>query len=112
MYKMDHEIENYFKTMKTLEEEKLKLDAMSPQEKEGYKLDARKFNNLRLKWIEKTYAELGQEMLRLLPINPAKAIPIIFDRFKSNYKRVLEDKQDQLKMWAETCEKNFAKSLD
>lgn len=51
-------------------------------------------------------------MLRLLPINPAKAIPIIYDRFRSNYKRVLEDKQDQLKVWFETCEKNFAKSLD
>ena len=59
MYKVDHEIGNYYKTMKTLEEEKLKLDAMSPSEKENYKLDLRKFNTLRLKWIEKTYADLG-----------------------------------------------------
>lgn len=30
MYKVDHEIENYLKTMKVLEEEKLKLDSMTP----------------------------------------------------------------------------------
>jgi paired amphipathic helix protein Sin3a len=51
MYKVDHELGNYYKTMKVLEEEKLKLDNMSPQEKENYKLPD-KFNKLRLKWIE------------------------------------------------------------
>jgi hypothetical protein len=29
MYKVDHELNNYYKTMKVLEEEKLKLDNMS-----------------------------------------------------------------------------------
>jgi len=59
MYKADHEIGNIFRTMKTLEEEKMKIDAMNPAEKEQYKLCPRKFNYLRLKWIEKTYAEMG-----------------------------------------------------
>lgn len=98
--------------METLEEEKNKIDAMSPEEKDQYKLDPRKFNNLRLRWIQKTYAEMGQEMLRLLPQNPIKAIPIIYDRFKVNYKRMIEEKQEQQKAWQETLEKNFHKSLD
>jgi paired amphipathic helix protein Sin3a len=67
---------------------------------------------LRLKWIEKTYAEMGQEMLRLLPINPAKAIPIIYERFKVNYQRAIEDKREQMKQWQDTLDKNFHKSLD
>ena len=40
---------------------------------------------------------MGAEMLRLLPINPAKAIPIIYERFKVNYQRALEEKKEQLK---------------
>jgi histone deacetylase complex regulatory component SIN3 len=94
MYKMDHEIGNILTTMRTLEEEKAKIDAMNPIEREQYKLDPRKFNRLRLRWIEKTYAEMGQEMLRLLPQNPTKAIPIIYERFKVNYKRMVEEKQE------------------
>jgi hypothetical protein len=85
MYKADHEIGNIFSTMKTLEEEKLRIDSLNPADREHFKLNPFKFNKLRLKWIEKTYAEMGQEMLRLLPINPAKAIPIIYERFKVNY---------------------------
>lgn len=59
MYKADYEIGNIFTTLKTLEEEKLKIDSMNPLERENYKLDERKFNRIRLKWIEKTYAEMG-----------------------------------------------------
>ena len=59
MYKLDHEIGNIMTTMKTLEEEKAKIDAMAPGEKEVYKLDHHKFNRLRLRWIEKTYGEMG-----------------------------------------------------
>ena len=59
MYKADHDIGNYFKTMRVLEEEKNKLDGMSQSEKDQYKLCPRKFNILRLKWIERIYAELG-----------------------------------------------------
>jgi histone deacetylase complex regulatory component SIN3 len=94
MFKMDHDIGNYRKTMKVLEEEKNKLDGMTQAEKEAYKLCPRKFNILRLKWIERTYAELGQEMLKLLPQSPARAIPIIYERFRSNYYRAIDDKSE------------------
>lgn len=59
MYKQDHDIGNILSTMRTLEEEKNKIDAMNPAEKEQYKLNKYKFNRLRLKWIEKTYGEMG-----------------------------------------------------
>lgn len=94
MYKADHEIGNIYSTMKTLEEEKMKIDSLHSGEREHYQLNKSKFNKLRLKWIEKTYAEMGAEMLRLLPINPAKAIPIIYERFKVNYQRAVEDKRE------------------
>lgn len=59
MYKVDNEIENNFRTMKLLEKEKAYIDSLPAAEKENYKLDPKKFNSLRLKWIEKTYAEMG-----------------------------------------------------
>jgi hypothetical protein len=36
MYKADHEIGNIYSTMKTLEEEKVKIDNLAPAEKENY----------------------------------------------------------------------------
>lgn len=36
MYKADHEIGNIYSTMKTLEEEKLKIDSLNPADKEHY----------------------------------------------------------------------------
>lgn len=92
MYKIDWEIWNIYKTMKVLEEEKSTIDSLSNQEKEQFKLDNKKFNKLRLRQIEKIYGDLGQEMLRLLPINPARAIPIILDRFKNSYTKAVEEK--------------------
>lgn len=59
MYKIDWDIWNIFKTMKVLEEEKNKIDALNLQEKELFKLDNKKFNKLRLKQIEKIYGDLG-----------------------------------------------------
>lgn len=112
MYKVDHEICNIRKTMLMMEAEKAKLEEMSPEERGTYQLCKKKFNILRLKQIERMYAELGQEMLKLLPHNPAKAIPIIYDRLKITYQRTLEDKHDQMKAWQDSIDKNFYKSLD
>lgn len=47
MYKIDFEIGNIFNTLRVLQEEKDQLDRMSQAEKENYKLNEKKFNNLR-----------------------------------------------------------------
>ena len=36
MYKADHEIGNIYSTMKTLEEEKLRIDSLSVADRENY----------------------------------------------------------------------------
>ncbi|CDW73125.1 paired amphipathic helix protein sin3a-like [Stylonychia lemnae] len=112
IYKIDFDIGNIYKTMKVLEEEKAKISALNDAEQAEFKLDPRKFNKLRLKQIEKIYGDLGQEILRLLPISPAKAIPIIYDRFKNSYEKNVQEKQEYIKNWRDQCEKNFMKSLD
>jgi histone deacetylase complex regulatory component SIN3 len=58
---------------------------MSQNERDNFKYDRRKFTTLREKWIKNTYGEMGEQMLKLLQKNPSKAIPIIYDRFKTNY---------------------------
>jgi hypothetical protein len=40
-------------------------------------------------------------MLRLLPLNPIKAIPIIYDRFKNSYEKNVEERQEYVKTWQE-----------
>lgn len=97
MYKMDFEIGNIHKTMNVLEEEKVKIDSLSQSDKDVFKLDEKKFTKLRLRQIEKIYGDLGQEMLRLLPMNPARAIPIIYDRFRNSYDKLLDEKEGFLK---------------
>lgn len=47
MYKIDFEIGNIFNTLKVLQDEKEQLDRMNQTEKDSYKLNEKKFNNLR-----------------------------------------------------------------
>ena len=112
MYKVDFELNNIRSTMEILEKEKEQIEKLSPEERQNYKLDEKKFNSLRKKQIEKVYGEHGQEMLRLLPMNPVKAIPVLYDRFKLNYELGLSERDDSKKGWYDQMEKNFYKSLD
>lgn len=83
MYRMDFEIGNLEKTLNILEEEKQKIEALSPEDREKYVLDVKKFTKIRLKYIETVYANLGPEMMKLLPKRTGQAIPIICERFKT-----------------------------
>mmetsp|Transcript_33824 Transcript_33824/g.32938 ORF Transcript_33824/g.32938 Transcript_33824/m.32938 type:complete len:86 (+) Transcript_33824:1250-1507(+) len=85
MYKVDHEINNYKKTIQILEEEKRTIENLSEEERNRYLINPTKFNTLRLKLIEKSYGNLGQEILKLLPANPTQAIPVVYDRLKTHY---------------------------
>mmetsp|Transcript_23282 Transcript_23282/g.17699 ORF Transcript_23282/g.17699 Transcript_23282/m.17699 type:complete len:145 (+) Transcript_23282:1011-1445(+) len=85
MYKLDHEISNYKKTIQILEEEKRNIESLSEQEQKMYTINPRKFNRLRLKLIENVYGHLGQELLQLLPVDPIRAIPVVYLRLKQHY---------------------------
>lgn len=97
MYKFDFELGGLQYTMRVLEEEKNKIESMTDSEKLSYVLDPLKFNKLRKKMIEKVYGDLGQSMLKMLPQNPIKAIPILYTRFKNNYERLQTDRDELLK---------------
>ena len=94
MYKVDFDLNNINSTMSLLKEEKDKIEKLTPEEKQEYKLDRKRFNYIRLKQIEKVYGEHGQEMLRLLPMNPIKAIPVLYERFKLNYEVGESERRD------------------
>lgn len=88
MYKMDHELGNINTTMQTLQREKAKIENLTEAERGTYVLDLENtFNSLILKNIQRTYAEMGKEMINLLIKRPDKAIPIIYDRLLNNYNR-------------------------
>ena len=112
MYKIDFDLGNLQVTMKVLEEEKTKIENMTETEKQNYVLDPYKFNKLRKKQIEKVYGDLGEHMLKMLPQNPVKAIPILYSRIKKNFDGLKGERDDLIKNWSDLCEKNFHKSLD
>lgn len=62
---------------------------MTDVEKSQYKFNEKKFNNLRMQQISRTYGELGPEMLRMLPLNSVKAIPIIYERLKKSHEKLV-----------------------
>lgn len=112
MYKIDFDIGNVLNTLNVLKVEKVKIDAMTDVEKSEYKFNEKKFNNLRMQQISRTYGELGPEMLRMLPLNSVKAIPIIYERLKKSHEKLIQEKDELKKKWHDECEKNFSKSLD
>jgi histone deacetylase complex regulatory component SIN3 len=59
MYKVDFDLNNVHSTMNLLKEEKDKIEKLTPEEKQEYKLDRKRFNYLRLKQIERVYGEHG-----------------------------------------------------
>lgn len=112
MYNRDYEIGQYQRAMDVFEEETRKIERMTEEEKKGYSIDPHKFNKLRRRQIEKVYCELGPHMLAMVPQNPTKAVPILYQRFKNIYLQLSSDRAECVKEWHAQCDKAFYKSLD
>jgi histone deacetylase complex regulatory component SIN3 len=67
MYKLDYDLYQIKRTLDVLENEAKRINEMTEEQRLEYKLDDRKFNNLRKRSIEKVYGDIGRSMLGLLP---------------------------------------------
>lgn len=67
MYKLDYDLYQIKRTLDVLENEAKRINEMTEEQRLEYKLDDRKFNNLRKRSIEKVYGDIGKSMLGLLP---------------------------------------------
>jgi histone deacetylase complex regulatory component SIN3 len=93
-------------------EETKKIELMSEEQKKEYTLAPHKFNKLRRRQIEKVYLEIGGYMVNTVAQQPARAVPILYNRFKSIYLSLTKPRNELVREWFLSCEKAFHKSLD
>jgi paired amphipathic helix protein Sin3a len=105
-------MKNVESTMDALKEAAVQINTMSEEERNKFILNKKQFSTLRLTWIQYVYGDHGEEMIKHMNRNPAKAIPIILDRMQKRWENWNDAKQDLVRNWKDICERNFIKSLD
>ena len=100
-------------TLRMLERALDDSSSLSLDEQKFFQLNEKIFTKLRLKPIFSIYSEHAPKIIEMLKINPIKSLPVVIARIKSkidNWKK--NTKSESEKLWKETIEKNFFKSLD
>ena len=109
----DLAIEQIKFTLNILADEQEKVLKLPPDQQREYRLDRRIFTPIRLKPIFNVYGDHGQKFTDLLEQEPIRALPVIIGRLKSKLEAWLANsKIDKERIWKDTAEKNFSKSLD
>lgn len=109
----DLAIEQIKFTLNILADEQQKLLKLPPEQQREYRLDRSIFTPIRLKPIFNVYGDHGQRFVELLGEEPIKALPVIIGRLKSKLEAWLANsKIEKERVWKDTAEKNFLKSLD
>jgi len=70
------------------------------------------FSVLHERALQRTYAEKGEEILRLLTTQPFSTVPVVLARLKQKDAEWRRAKREWNRVWREVNEKNYAKSLD
>ncbi len=89
-----------------------KIKTMSEEESNAYTLNPMKFTPMKLKSIGLVYGDMCKEIINQLLQNPAKAIPIVFQRLEQRHNMYIENRELFVLNWKERAEKNYYKSLD
>lgn len=112
-YDSDLAIEQIKFTLNILADEQEKLLKLPPEQQREYRLDRSIFTPIRLKPIFNVYGDHGQRFVELLGEEPIRALPVIIGRLKSKLEAWLANsKIEKERVWKDTAEKNFCKSLD
>ena len=70
------------------------------------------FSVLHERALQRTYAEGGEEVLRMLITQPIVTVPLVLARLKQKDAEWRRAKREWNRVWREVNEKNYAKSLD
>ena len=112
-YETDMNIETTAYTLELLMEAKNKAFELPLDQQKNFQLDESIINNFRLKPIKSIYAEHWERFAEKLKSNPVKALPVIISRVEQKLESMRRiSKPASERVWDETIEKNFTKSLD
>ena len=109
----DLAIEQIKYTLNILEAAQEEIRKLPPDQQRDYQLDRKIFTPTKLKPIFNVYGDHGQKFKELLEHEPVRALPVVIGRLRSKLEAWLTNsKQEKERLWKETAEKNFSKSLD
>jgi len=114
-YELDRVIEANAVTIKTFDAVYRKIQALSPEEAQKYRLQ----NNLGgtseviyHRAIKRIYGDKAQEVIEGLKKHPAVAIPVVLTRLKQKEEEWKKAQKEWRKIWADVYAKNFYRALD
>lgn len=114
-YEMDLLLEYNLATIAVLEPLAKKLELMSAEEREAFRLDARLNGTSEIiykKAIKRIYGDKGDDIYEYLQRSPAAAVPVVLRRLKAKDEEWRRVQRDWNRVWAEIHIKNYYKALD
>ena len=112
-YELDMATENARYTLALLEAAYEEVNLLTPEQQKNYALDEKIFSKIRLRPIISIYSEHAAKIIEMLRNSPVKSLPVVISRIKlkiDTWKKT--SKYDSERIWKETVDKNFFKSLD
>lgn len=115
-HEYDFNIEALLRTIAILEPIKARIDAMDPEKRATFQLDANlggQSRGIYQRVIKKVYDKaVGAEVIRALQESPSVAVRVVLDRLKQKEEEWKRAQREWNKVWREVEARNFYKSLD
>lgn len=114
-FELDIVIESNLLTIRVLEAVKRKIEKMSFEEKNRFRLDDTLGGTscvIHQRAIRRIYGDKGPEIIEGLKKNPVIAVPLVLRRLKAKDEEWREAQKQFNKIWREQNEKYYLKSLD
>lgn len=114
-FELDIVIESNLLTIRVLEAVKRKIDKMSFEEKNRFKLDDTLGGTscvIHQRAIRRIYGDKAPEIIEGLKKNPVVAVPLVLRRLKAKDEEWRDAQKQFNKIWREQNEKYYLKSLD
>lgn len=114
-YELDVVIETNLSTIRVLEVVQKKLNRMSPEERNRFRLDdalGGTSTTIHQRAIRRIYGDKANEIVEGLKKNPVVAVPIVLRRLKNKEEEWREAQKSFNKIWREQNERYYLKSLD
>ena len=112
-FELDMATENARYTLMLLEKAYEDACSLTPEQQKNFVLDEKIFSKIRLRPIISIYSEHAAKIIEMLRNSPIKSLPVVISRIKlkiDTWKKT--SKYDSERIWKETVDKNFFKSLD
>ena len=111
-YELDLVIELNTTAIRTLDAINRRINALRREEVRTFRINEGELDALHIRAIERIYGDKSSEIIEGLFSNPVVAIPVILRRLRAKDQLWQQARNEWNKVWRETDERNYYKSLD